>query len=64
LIDAQTKLKAIQRELSFRKNLYPKWVAAGRISQEKADREIEIMDAIAKDYQDYIDAHAEQRTLL
>lgn len=64
MIDAQTKLKAIQRELAFRQNLYPKWVAAGRISQEKADHEIEVMKAIAKDYQDYIEANAEQGTLL
>jgi hypothetical protein len=49
MIDAERKLKAVRRELAFRKSLYPKWVEMGRID---------------KDYQDYIDANAEQGKLL
>jgi len=54
----------VRRELAFRKSLYPKWVEMGRIDREKADEEISVMEAIAKDYQDYIDANAEQGKLL
>jgi len=64
MIAAERKLKAVRRELAFRKSLYPKWVEMGRIDKEKADEEISVMEAIAKDYQDYIDANAEQGKLL
>ena len=64
MIDARTKLKAIRRELTFRRNLYPKWVAAGRIDQQKASEEIAIMEAIAKDYEDILRASEPQGTLL
>lgn len=63
-IDAQEKLKAVRRELAFRRSLYPKWVKAGRIDQEKADREIAVMEAIAVDYEDVIRINAQQGTLL
>lgn len=64
MIDALEKLKAIQRELAFRRSLYPKWVTAGRIDQEKASREIAVMEAIAKDYQDLVAINAKQEGLL
>ncbi len=43
-IDAQ--LACAARELRMRQNVYPKWVAAGRMKQEAADREIATMQAI------------------
>ena len=55
MIDAVTKLKAVERELAFRRSLYPKWIAAGRIDQEKATHEIAVMEAIAQDYRDALD---------
>jgi hypothetical protein len=64
MIDAEKKLKSVRRELAFRKALYPKWVADGRIDKQRADEEIAIMEAIAKDYQDYIDTNAEWGKLL
>ena len=36
----------IGRELGMRKNVYPKWVKAGRMKQETADMEIETMSEI------------------
>ena len=63
-IDAQEKLKAVRRELAFRRSLYPKWVKAGRIDQEKADREIAVMEAIAADYEEVIRINSPQGTLL
>jgi hypothetical protein len=35
-----------RRELAMRKNVYPKWVAAGRMKQDAADKEIAAMQAI------------------
>lgn len=35
-----------RRELDLRKEAYPKWVAAGRLSQEQADRQVARMEAI------------------
>jgi len=64
MIDAVAKLKAVERELAFRHSLYPKWVAAGRIDQEKAAHEIAVMEAIAQDYRTVIELNAEQGKLL
>jgi hypothetical protein len=50
MIDNIDKLRCIEREINMRKAVYPKWVAAKRLSQEKADREISVMEAIKEDY--------------
>lgn len=46
----QQKLEAAQRELSYRKRVFERRVAEGKMTREKADYEIEIMSAIADDY--------------
>ncbi len=43
-LDAQ--LACIRRELALRKNVYPKWVSAGRMKPEAADHEINCMQAV------------------
>jgi hypothetical protein len=40
------QLACIERELALRLRVYPRWVAAGRMTQAKADREIELMKAV------------------
>lgn len=35
----------VGREVGLRRNLYPKWVAAKRLTQETADRQIANMEA-------------------
>jgi hypothetical protein len=35
-----------KRELALRQRAYPKWVANGRMNQDKADKEIAFMGAI------------------
>ena len=35
------------REAALRVNVYPKWVASGRMTQEKADEEIKLMQIAA-----------------
>lgn len=34
------ELACLERELALRRNVYPKWVATGKMTQEKADYEI------------------------
>jgi len=40
------QIAAIKRELNFRKALYPKWVANGKMGQFQADYQISIMSAV------------------
>ncbi len=52
------------RELNKRKNFYPKWIASGKMTQEKADFEIQGMQKIV-DYFNWLDIHTgpEQQNL-
>jgi hypothetical protein len=49
-ITIEDKLKCVVRELSQRRRNYPAEVAAGRITQAEAAREIAIMEVVALDY--------------
>lgn len=44
--DIDTMKRCAKRELDKRENFYPKWIAAGKMTQEKADFEIEGMKKI------------------
>lgn len=44
--DINEQIACIEREINMRQRVYPKWVAAGKMSKQKADREIEIMGAV------------------
>lgn len=41
-------LAEAKEELAIRKRAYPKWVADGRMTQEKADRKIQRMQEIVE----------------
>jgi hypothetical protein len=43
-------LTEIERELAQRRRVYPRLIAAGKMSQATADRQIAIMEAIRDDY--------------
>ena len=45
-ISLKDQLRCVGRELGLRRNVYPKWVAKGRMTQEKADHEIATMEAV------------------
>lgn len=47
--DAQ-KRACVDREVKMRRRVYPRWVESGRMAQADADREIAVMEAIARDY--------------
>jgi hypothetical protein len=42
----QEQIACIRRELAMRERVYPKWVQAGRMEAEKADHEINCMQAV------------------
>ena len=45
-IPIEQQIAAVAREIAMRKNVYPKWVANGRMKQEKAEHEIAAMEAV------------------
>jgi hypothetical protein len=42
-----------EREVKQRRRVYPNLVASGRMTQEFADQQIQMMEAIAQDYRRY-----------
>jgi ribosomal 50S subunit-associated protein YjgA (DUF615 family) len=48
---ATEKLREIKREIAMRRTTYPRWVAAKRLTQHDADRQIAILEAIMRDYE-------------
>lgn len=42
------QLKCVEREISMRKRVYPRWVADGRMSSQKAEYEIATMNEVAE----------------
>lgn len=62
--DIDEMRRCAKRELNKRLNFYPKWIASGKMTQEKADFEISGMKKIC-DYFDYLQIHSapEQQTL-
>jgi hypothetical protein len=45
------KLQCVVRELGFRRRVYARRVEQGKMTQAQADREIAVMESIAKVYQ-------------
>lgn len=49
-IPAIEKLRAIEREIGFRKMVYPRRVAENKMTQRQADYQLRVMEAIRDDY--------------
>lgn len=47
---AEEKLKAIERELGYRRHVYARRVIEGKMSQALADAQIAVFEAIRADY--------------
>lgn len=45
-MNLEQQIQCAARELAMRRNVYPKWVEAGRMSRVKADFETDAMAAI------------------
>lgn len=46
----QQKLRALQREIALREQVYPRRVEAGRMAEHEATWQIGVMRAIEEDY--------------
>lgn len=46
----EEKLEAIERELKYRRRVYPARIDGGKMSPQLAARQIALMEAIAADY--------------
>lgn len=46
MITVAEQLKCVEREIGFRKRVYPKWVEAGKMAKIKAEHEIKVMESI------------------
>lgn len=46
-ITIEEQIAAVEREVTLRRRVYPRWVEAKRLTQDKADREIAAMEATA-----------------
>jgi hypothetical protein len=42
------QIAAAEREVKYREHVYPRWVMAGRMRQDMADRQIATMKAIVE----------------
>jgi hypothetical protein len=47
---AATKLAAVERELKYRRRVYPRLIEEGRMSHETSKAQIAIFEDIAADY--------------
>jgi hypothetical protein len=50
------QIECVKREIGMRKHVYPKWVAAERMSEGKAARELAAMEAVLETLQGLRDA--------
>jgi hypothetical protein len=64
MITARDKAECAKREYKMRRRVYPRWVGEGKMSGQKADHEIAIMEAIAADYQRQAEAEEAEERLL
>ncbi len=46
-ITLDQQIADVEREIAMRKAVYPKWVAAGKLKQAKANQQIVTMEAVS-----------------
>lgn len=47
----EQQIACVEREVKMRHRVYPRWVADGRMTQQKADAEIAAMEAVLQTLQ-------------
>lgn len=45
-VPLERQIACVKRELAMRGRAYPRWIAAGRMTQAKADQEVREMEAV------------------
>ena len=58
MITAQEKLRCVERELSYRRRVYARLVARGKMSEPQRIEELRLMEAIRDDYRDLVSDEA------
>jgi|KBSMisStaDraftv2_1062788.scaffolds.fasta_scaffold00030_19 hypothetical protein len=48
----QEQVKCVERELTYRRRVYARWVSRGKMTTEQAEHEIETMQAVLKTVRD------------
>jgi hypothetical protein len=51
MISLSEQIAAVKREIAMRERTYPRWCAAGRMTQAKADHETNAMRAVLETLQ-------------
>jgi len=64
IITTNDKIKEIERELKMRKDVFPRLVLQGKISQSIVDKRIKIMEEILKDYKEKAKQEDKQMSFL
>lgn len=47
-------VECVKREVKMRERVYPRWVSAGKMTQKKADFELDTMRNVLEHLQDYL----------
>lgn len=45
-ITTEDEIAELEREVKLRRRVYPRWVFVGKLTQEKADRQIAIVESV------------------
>jgi hypothetical protein len=45
-VTLEEEIICVRREIGMRERVYPQWVGKGRMKQDRADREIEVMKSV------------------
>ncbi len=48
VVQLSDQVACVKREIAMRERAYPRWVAGGRMTQQKADQELAAMKAVAE----------------
>ena len=46
MVPLAEQIACVTREIGMRRRVYPRWIQAGRMKQDEADREIARMEAV------------------
>lgn len=62
-VTAASKLSAVRRELAYRRRVYPRLVAEGKLREDTADFQLRVMEAIEADYAAQVEPKPQQGRL-
>jgi hypothetical protein len=52
-VTLEQQVAAVAREIAMRRNVYPRWVAAGKMEQAEAEHQVAAMNAVIATLKDY-----------